>query len=64
MSGSCAEIYRERAFADAGWVPPVPLPGAAGWSQESLMLLVHPTLTPADMNDAVAAVRKVMGVAT
>jgi dTDP-4-amino-4,6-dideoxygalactose transaminase len=64
MAGSCAEIYREHAFAELGLVPVSPLPNAADWSSTSLMLLVHPTLTVADMSDAVTAVRKVMAAAT
>lgn len=64
MTGSCAEIYRERAFLDAGLAPTNPLPGAASWSKSGLMLLVHPTLTPTDMDDAVIALRKVMDAAT
>lgn len=63
FAGSCSEIYRERAFADRGWVPPERLPDARRLGETSLMFMVHPTLTEMDMADTVAAVRKVMRVA-
>src|SRR5690606_35667250 len=50
--GSCSEIYRERAFADRGLGPARPLPVAEELGATSLMFLVHPTLTPEDMNEA------------
>lgn len=62
--GTCAEIYRERAFVDAGYAPAERLPNAAQAHDTSLAFFVHPTLGDADINDAVAAVRKVMEVAT
>jgi len=63
VQGGCSEIYRERAFADAGLAPARPLPNAAALSETSLMFLVHPTLGEADMRDAGRAVAKVMRVA-
>lgn len=63
MTGSCCEIYRERAFSSAGLGPEHPLPTAQVLSQTSLMLMVHPTLDEQDMADTIAAVRKVMQVA-
>jgi hypothetical protein len=44
-SGSCSEIYREKAFSGAGLAPPLPLPVAARLGRTSLMFLVHPTLS-------------------
>ena len=61
--GSCAELYREGAFASAGLGPAERLPGAARAHETTLAFYVHPTLTGADIDDVVAAVRKVMGVA-
>lgn len=44
FSGSCSEIYRERAFEGTGFVPPAPLPVARELGETSLAFLVHPTL--------------------
>lgn len=50
FSGSCSEIYLERAFADTGWRPEQRLPVARELGESSLMFLVHPTLTPDDLH--------------
>lgn len=63
-SGSCAEIYREKAFSDAGLSPRAPLPGAASLGGTSLCFLTHPTLDAQATRDTCAAVAKVMRVAT
>jgi dTDP-4-amino-4,6-dideoxygalactose transaminase len=44
-SGSCSEIYREKAFDDTDWRPEQPLPVARALGDTSIMFLVHPTLT-------------------
>ena len=61
--GSCSEIYLERAFVDAGLVPPEPLPVTRSLGETSLMLMVHPTMKERDVRDSAAAVRKVMAAA-
>ena len=61
--GSCAELYREQAFVAAGLAPAVRLPGAEHAHETSLAFFVHPTLADADIDDVIAAVRKVMEVA-
>jgi dTDP-4-amino-4,6-dideoxygalactose transaminase len=61
--GSCAELYREDAFVNAGLAPHGRLPGAQRAQETSLAFFVHPTLSDADIDDLVAAVRKVMTVA-
>jgi len=61
--GSCAELYREEAFVRAGLGPAKRLPGAALAHETSLAFFVHPTLADADIDDTIAAVRKVMKVA-
>jgi len=48
-SGSCPEIYLEKAFVDAGLAPGSRLPTAKTLGETSLMLLVHPTLTEAQI---------------
>jgi hypothetical protein len=45
FSGSCSEIYREKAFVAAGLSPRERLPVARLLGETSLMFLVHPTLT-------------------
>lgn len=62
--GGCSEIYREKAFQNSGFGLDKRLPEAMRQGDASLMLLVHPTLSTADMKDALRAVAKVMAVAT
>lgn len=61
LSGSCPEIYRERAFD--GWSYDR-LPVARELGETSLAFLVHPTMSEADLEDTVAAVTKVFAAAT
>lgn len=49
FSGSCSEIYLEKAFTDAGYGPQERLPVARELGETSLMFLVHPTLSTEDM---------------
>jgi len=62
FSGSCSEIYRERAFPDY-MRPRERLKFARELAETSLMFLVHPTLTSEDMEDTYSAVEKVARVA-
>jgi dTDP-4-amino-4,6-dideoxygalactose transaminase len=55
-SGSCPEIYREKAFTGQNY--PV-LPVAKKLGETSMMLPVHPTLEESDIDDMITAVRKV-----
>jgi len=64
FSGSCSEIYLEKAFTDRGWGLLERLPVARELGETSLMFLIHPTLTEDDMEDTVQAVEKVLRVAT
>jgi dTDP-4-amino-4,6-dideoxygalactose transaminase len=50
--GSCSEIYREQAFVDADLTPTQPLPIAQELGDTAFCLLVHPTLTQAEMDQA------------
>ncbi len=45
FSGSCSEVYLEKAFDDTNLPPPKRLPVARDLGETSLMFLVHPTLT-------------------
>lgn len=58
FSGSCGEIYLEKAFD--GLRPERRLPIAQQLGETSLMFLVHPTLSDSDIEDVVCAVKKVM----
>lgn len=49
FSGSCSEIYLERAFDNHPSRPAERLPVAKELGETSLMFLVHPTLTMAEM---------------
>ena len=44
-SGSCSEVYLEKAFDNTGFRPKERLPNAKELGGTSLMFLVHPTLT-------------------
>lgn len=59
QSGSCSEIYREKAFPDA-WRPAAPLPVTKAVGEASLCFKVHHTCNTADMHDVAAAIDKVM----
>jgi len=48
-SGSCSEIYLEKAFEGTGWRPEERLPVAKELGETSLMFLVHPTLRVGDI---------------
>lgn len=63
-SGSCSEIYLEKAFDGTGWRPEQPLPVARQLGETSLMFLVHPTLTQAEVDKTCAVLCDVMQEAT
>ena len=64
FSGSCSEIYLEKAFADRLLQPMQRLPVARRLGETSLMFLVHPTLTEADMEDVCRTVAQVLELST
>ncbi|MQT58773.1 aminotransferase [Pseudomonas sp. FSL R10-1350] len=45
FSGSCSEVYLEKAFDNTGWRPAQRLEHAKELGETSMMFLVHPTLT-------------------
>ena len=63
FSGSCPEIYDEKAFEAAGLRPDARLPNAASLGPTSLAFLVHPTLTPEDIQRTCDAISTVMSSA-
>ena len=58
--GSCSEIYLEKAFEGSGYRPSQRLPNARQLGETSLMFLVHPTLTPAELDKTCAVVSDVL----
>lgn len=61
--GSCSEIYREKAFETLGCVPSQRLPNAKILGETTLMFLIHPTLTSAEMDDMCNVIDSVMSEA-
>ncbi|MEZ8967560.1 DegT/DnrJ/EryC1/StrS family aminotransferase [Vibrio breoganii] len=49
FQGSCSEVYLEKAFDDTTWRPKERLSNAVVLGETSLMFLVHPTLTPTEV---------------
>ncbi|MDF3031252.1 MAG: aminotransferase [Moraxellaceae bacterium] len=64
MSGSCSEVYLEKAFDDSGFRPAERLPVARELGDSSLAFLVHHTLSPADLRHVGGIVREVVTRAT
>ncbi|MCG8295059.1 MULTISPECIES: DegT/DnrJ/EryC1/StrS family aminotransferase [Pseudomonas] len=62
-SGSCSEVYLEKAFDGTGWRPEQPLPMARELGETSVMFLVHPTLTEAEVEKSCSVLREVMACA-
>ncbi|MGB4192496.1 MAG: DegT/DnrJ/EryC1/StrS aminotransferase family protein [Limnohabitans sp.] len=62
--GSCSEVYLEKAFDGTGWRPESRLPVAKSLGESSIMFLVHPTLTTAEVDKTCAVIRLVMGQAS
>ena len=60
FSGSCPEIYREKAFDHTGFRPHEPLPVARLLGETSLMFLVDPTFDEQAMWRQVEVARDVL----
>jgi dTDP-4-amino-4,6-dideoxygalactose transaminase len=60
FSGSCSEVYLEKAFDNTGWRPEPRLPVARELGETSLMFLVHPTLEASHIDSTCSALRDVM----
>jgi dTDP-4-amino-4,6-dideoxygalactose transaminase len=61
--GSCSDVYLEKAFDNRRWRPAERLPVAQEPGETSLMLLVHPTLTQAEICKTQEVVAGVLGLA-
>ena len=64
FSGSCSEIYLEKAFTESGLGPKGGLPVARELGETSLMFLVHPTLTEQNMQETVDVLSEVLEMAS
>ena len=63
FSGSCSEVYQEKAFDNNGWRPTKRLSIARELGETSLMFLVHPTLTHEELSLTCRTLQKVMSQA-
>lgn len=61
-SGSCSEVYKEKAFDNTKFRPKTDLPNAKLLGENSLMFLVHPTLTNTEMSSVCQALTKAFNV--
>jgi dTDP-4-amino-4,6-dideoxygalactose transaminase len=64
FSGSCSEIYLEKAFTNLSLGPKDHLPIAKKLGQSSLMFLIHPTLDEATLDAQHKVIQKVLAEAT
>ena len=62
--GTCSEVYLEKAFDGTGFRPKDRLPVARDLGETSLMFLVHPTLTQAEIDLTCAVIGQVLGEAS
>ncbi|NHN78314.1 DegT/DnrJ/EryC1/StrS aminotransferase family protein [Azotobacter chroococcum] len=60
FSGSCPELYLEKAFEGTPWRPAGRLPIARELGETSLMFLVHPTLSAAEIERTCTVLAAVM----
>lgn len=58
--GSCSEAYLEKAFDTTAWRPAERLPHAKELGETSVMFLVHPTLTQAEVQKTCAAINAIL----
>ena len=61
-SGSCSEVYKEKAFEGTSLRPKVDLPNAKALGENSLMFLVHPTLTRNEINSVCKALSQALDI--
>jgi dTDP-4-amino-4,6-dideoxygalactose transaminase len=60
FSGSCSEVYLEKAFDNTCWRPEERLSVAKELGETSLMFLVHPTLTEQEVQKTCSVLAEVM----
>ncbi len=59
FSGSCSEVYLEKAFDGTDYRPASRLPVAKTLGETSLMFLCHPTLSQAEIDQTCLAIKEV-----
>lgn len=59
-TGSCSEVYLEKAFDNTNWRPKEYLPIARQLGETSLMFLVHPTLTEKEIEKCCDVLNQVL----
>ena len=64
FQGSCSEVYLEKAFDSTTWRPVTRLPNAVELGETSIMFLVHPTLTEAEIAKTTQVIKDVFNLAT
>lgn len=62
-SGTCSEIYLEKAFENTNYLPKERLPHAKALGETSIMFLVHPTLTDKEIQQTCEAIDHVFSQA-
>ncbi|MGO2275493.1 DegT/DnrJ/EryC1/StrS family aminotransferase [Pseudoalteromonas nigrifaciens] len=62
FQGSCSEVYLEKAFDNTPWRPEKRLPNAVELGETSIMFLVHPTLTEAEIAKTTQVIREVFAL--
>ncbi|WP_297812654.1 DegT/DnrJ/EryC1/StrS aminotransferase family protein [uncultured Methylophaga sp.] len=63
FSGSCSEVYQEKAFETGDLRPTAPLPQAQTLGETSLMFLVHPTITESEIQNVCDVIGEVAKMA-
>lgn len=58
FSGSCSEVYLEKAFDNKAFKPEKPLKNAQQLGETSLMFLVHPSLQQSEVDKVCQVIRK------
>jgi Predicted pyridoxal phosphate-dependent enzyme apparently involved in regulation of cell wall biogenesis len=64
FSGSCSEVYLEKAFDNTGWRPAKRLEVAVELGETSIMFMVHPTLLDSEITKTCDVLSEVMRKAT
>ncbi|MDO5073829.1 MAG: aminotransferase, partial [Neisseria animaloris] len=62
--GSCSEVYLEKAFDNTPWRPKERLKNAVELGDTSLIFLVHPTITPEQIDFCCKNIESVLKEAT
>lgn len=61
---SCSEVYLEKAFDGTGFRPETRIANAKELGETSLMFLVHPTLTQAEIDKSASVIKQVFVLAS